>query len=119
MNQTSKRSRTVTIVSAVTALAFLAAGTAKLLGAPPLVESFTHFGFGTGFMRFIGATEVAGAVGLFLPRLAPLAATGLVIIMGGAVVVHLLHDPMAEAVPPAVLLISCAFLAFSRRAELR
>jgi uncharacterized membrane protein YphA (DoxX/SURF4 family) len=115
----SQRSRGVTIVSALVALVFLGSGAAKLIGAEPLAETFARFGFGMGFMRFIGAAEVAGAVGLFLPRLAPLAAACLMPIMCGAVYHHLVHDPIPEAVPPALLLVLCGYLAYARRGELR
>ena len=119
MAEKSKRSRSITILSAVVAVAFLGVGAAKLIGAEQMVETFGRFGFTMGFMRFIGAAEVAGAVGLFLPRLAPLAAGGLVLVTGGAVVQHAVYDPIAQALPAAFLLVLCVFLAWARRAELR
>jgi hypothetical protein len=115
----SKGSRSITILSAVVAIAFLIFGGAKLIGVELAVETFGRFGFTTGFMRFIGSAEVAGAVGLFLPRLAPLAAAGLVLVTGGAVALHAIYDPIAQALPAACLLVLCAFLAWARRAELR
>ncbi len=117
---TGKRtpSRSITILSAVVAVAFLGVGVAKLIGAELAVETFRRFGFTMGFMYFIGAAEVAGAVGLFLPRLAPLAATGLVLVTGGAVVQHAIYDPLVHALPAASLLVLCAFLAWARRGEL-
>ena len=118
MNENASRPLSITILSAVIAVAFLGSGAAKLVGVEKLAETFAHFGFGSGFMRFIGVAEVAGAVGLFLPRLAPLAAACLVPIMGGAVVLHAMHDPIAEALPPAVLGVLCAYLAYARRGEL-
>jgi uncharacterized membrane protein len=113
-----ERSRPITILSAVAAVSFLGVGAAKLIGAEQMVETFGRFGFSMGFMRFIGAAEVAGAVGLFLPRLAPLAAVGLVLVTGGAVLQHAIYDPIAKALPAASLLVICAFLAWARRAEL-
>lgn len=114
----SRRSRSITVLSAVVAVAFFGVGAAKLIGAEPMVGSFERFGFTMAFMRFIGAAEVAGAVGLFLPRLAPLAAVGLVMVTGGAVVQHAIYDPLVQAVPAASLLVLCAFLAWVRRGEL-
>jgi uncharacterized membrane protein len=114
----SKRSLPITILSAAVALAFLGVGAAKLIGAEQMVETFGRFGFTMGFMLFIGAAEVAGAVGLFLPRLAPLAAGGLVLVTGGAVVQHAIYDPLVQALPAASLLVLCAFLAWARRSEL-
>ena len=113
-----KRSQSITILSAVVAVSFLGLGTAKLIGAELAVETFSRFGFSMGFMYFIGAAEVAGAVGLFLPRLAPLAATGLVFVTGGAVVQHAIYDPLVYALPATCLLVLCAFLAWARRGEL-
>ena len=71
------------------------------------------------FLRFIGVAEVCGALGLVLPwalsiqpRLTPLAAGGLVIIMIGATVVTVLTGPIAGALVPftvgsLALLVAC------------
>jgi len=116
---TPKRSPLVLVLSGLASLAFLGAGSAKLAGAAPLVAAFEHFGLSHGFMLFIGVCELAGAVGLWLPRLAPLAAAGLSVIVAGAVVEHLSHDPASKAIPAAVLTVLCAFLAYARRGELQ
>ncbi len=57
------------------------------------------------FLRFIGVCEVLGGIGLILPgllhfqpRLTPLAAAGLTIIMIGAVVVTLMIGTVVSAV---------------------
>src|SRR5262245_8203771 len=75
----------------VLALLFLFAGGRKL--ALPAAELAKNGPFSAAFIKFIGVCEVAGALGLVLPgivgirrELTPLAATGLVIIMIGAVV---------------------------------
>jgi hypothetical protein len=61
-----------------------------------------------GFLRFIGAAEFLGAIGLILPgllgirrELTPLAAAGLAVIMIGATAVSLAQGPLA-LVPLAV-----------------
>lgn len=71
------------------AAAFAMAGFAKLRGAPQMVHVFETVGWGQWFRLFIGAAEVAGACGLLVRAVAPLAAVGLAIIMAGAVVTHL------------------------------
>ena len=60
------------------------------------------------FIRFIGAVEVLGALGLILPgvlrrhqHLTSLAALGLTIIMIGAVVVTTMGDGFKMAITPA------------------
>lgn len=69
------------------------------------------------FLRFIGACEVLGAAGLVLPGLfhtlrglTPLAASGLVVIMTGAVVVTLATGGGAAAVLPAIVGIIAAYV---------
>ena len=73
------------------------------------------------FMRFIGVAEVAGALGLVLPsllriqpRLTPLAALGLVIIMIGATVLTGMAGPVATALMPGVVGVLAAFVAYGR-----
>jgi len=73
------------------------------------------------FIRFIGVCEVLGGLGLILPgllrirpRLTPLAATGLVIIMIGATVLTIIGDGIALAVIPFVTGLLAAFVAYGR-----
>jgi uncharacterized membrane protein YphA (DoxX/SURF4 family) len=110
-----KRSWLVTSTTGLLAVAFLMAGIPKLSGAEGMAENFERFGLSVSFMRFIGVSEVAGAVGLFLPRLAPLAAGGLAVIVAGAAVLHFMHDPAPQAIPAGVLTVLCVFLAYRRR----
>ncbi|WP_328852961.1 DoxX family protein [Micromonospora globbae] len=70
------------------ALAMVAAGTAKLGGNPAMVAMFDDIGAGQWFRYAVGALEVAGGVGLVIPRLAGYAALGLVCLLAGAVVTN-------------------------------
>ena len=79
------------------ALPMIGAGSAKLMGVPALHESFHAMGLPEWFGYFIGAAELAGGIGLLLPKLSAWAATGLVPIMLGAVYFH-----FAYAVPSAI-----------------
>jgi hypothetical protein len=90
-------------------LSFLFAGSMKLLTPTatlaPLIEPLPIH-----LIRFIGACEVTGALGLVLPglvRIRPyltsLAAAGLVIIMSGAVSAEISLGHAGDAVPPAIL----------------
>lgn len=72
-------------------------------------------------MRFIGVCEVLGGIGLILPSLlrirpglTPLAATGLVIIMIGAIVVTIQGGDVLTAAIPLVVGILAAFVAYGR-----
>jgi len=91
------------ILAAVLGLVFLFAGGSKLSGQEAMIEAFAHFGLPTWFMYVTGALEVAGAIGLQIPKLATYAAGGLLLIMFGALGSHLLVDPVQQAVPAIVL----------------
>ena len=90
---------TLWIIASVLALAFLAAGAMKL--AQPQ-EKLAASGMGwtedftPGAVKAIGLAEVLGALGLILPAvtgiatfLVPVAATGLAVVMAGAVITHI------------------------------
>ena len=77
------------------------------------------------FIKFIGACEILGALGLILPglfrirrQLTPLAALGLLIIMVGAIVVSILGPGVASAVPGFVGALLCAFVLYGRKSWL-
>jgi putative oxidoreductase len=105
----------VLIASLILALIVGAAGIAKLMGVPMVHQSFAILGLPSWFGYFIGAAEVAGAVGLFIPKLSRLAATGLAIIGAGAVYFHIMHTPISQGVPATVVLALALFIAFKGR----
>jgi uncharacterized membrane protein YphA (DoxX/SURF4 family) len=112
------------IIAGVLALAFLAAGAMKLLRPKPkLIESGLGWAadFSDGTIKLIGAAEVLAAIGLILPAaldiapiLVPLAALGLVIIMIGAIVVHLRRKENPMVAANVVLLILAAVVVWGR-----
>lgn len=77
--------------------------------------------FSAGTLKFIGAVEVLGAIGLILPALldiapilVPLAAVGLAITMAGAIVVHVRRKEYQVLGINAVVLILAVVLAIFR-----
>ena len=112
------------IVAIVLAASFAGSGLMKLaVPNDKLVKSGQGWAedFNPSNIRLIGFIEVLGAAGLILPAvthiapiLVPLAAIGLVLIMGGAAIVHARrHEAMNIAVN-VVLLALAAFLAWGR-----
>ncbi|KJC40782.1 hypothetical protein UP09_21955 [Bradyrhizobium sp. LTSP885] len=101
----------------ILAAAFLAAGVAKLAGAPFMVDIFEQIGLGQGFRIVTGVVEVAGAVALLFPGLASIGALWLGGTMVGAVATHLfvLHSSPAPAIVLGVL---NAVVVYLRRDEL-
>jgi hypothetical protein len=86
-------SRTVNIVSWVlrilAAAAFLAAGGAKLAGAPMMAGIYEQIGIGQWFRIVTGIVEVTGAIGLLIPASAAFAGLLLAVTMVCAVLTHL------------------------------
>ena len=92
------------VLRVVVGLAFLAAGGSKLAGAPAMVAMFGKVGFGQWFRILTGLLEVAGAIGLFVPRFVVYAASMLAVVMVGAIGFHLTRLG-GNPVPPIVLLL--------------
>lgn len=72
----------------VVAAAFVAAGSAKLLGAPPMVAIFNHIGVGQWFRFVTALVEISGALLIVVPRLSSLGAGLLACTMAAALIVH-------------------------------
>jgi hypothetical protein len=100
----------------VAAIAFFAAGAAKLAGAPMMIEIFEQIGIGQWFRVVTGVVEVTGAILLLIPRLAAFGALLLAATMAGAAVTHLFVIG-GSAAPAVVLLAITAFIAWLRRAR--
>ncbi len=107
------------IIQGLLALVFLFAGGMKFV--IPIEEMTKQVPLPGLFLRFIGAGEVLGAIGLILPGLlrirpglTPLAAAGLAIITVGATVVTLKTGGGATALIPLVVAFLSAFVAYSR-----
>jgi putative oxidoreductase len=102
------------VLQALLAVQFAAGGLAKLAGAPELVELFATIGAGQWLRYVVGALEVAGAVGLLVPRLTRLAALGLATLMVGATVTNLFIIHERPWLPVGLLLVA-AVIAWGRR----
>jgi len=94
------------ILSGLVAMAFFGAGGAKLAGAAAMVELFDKVGRGQWFRYFTGLLEVAGGIGLLIPRYAFYAASLLAVVMVGAIIAHLTILGTSPAVPVVLLVLS-------------
>ena len=88
-NQSKAKNIALWVPQVLTAAAFLMAGFAKLSGQPMMVETFDKIGIGQWFRYVTGGIEVASAILLLIPRLAPVGAAILVCTMIDAVSTHL------------------------------
>jgi uncharacterized membrane protein YphA (DoxX/SURF4 family) len=93
---------------------FLLAGTLKLTGLPMEVQLFSAIGIGQWFRYVTGSLEVVGAIGLFVPTLAPFAALLLAAVMVGAVITHLFIVGGSPLVAIVLLAITIAIASLRR-----
>jgi hypothetical protein len=101
------------------AFLFFASALPKFAWQADAVQTFAEIGRGQWLRYVTGAVEAAGAVGLVVPRLAGLAAAGLIGLMGGAVLTQLLVLEPAWSLLPAAFAAVFAAVAWDRRAESR
>src|SRR5262249_48264456 len=94
------------------------AGAMKLRGSPDVAANFARWGYPPWFAYVTGVIEVGGAVGLFVPRVAPFAAVLLCCTMVGAAVTHLTHGEAGHLAAPIVLLLWVGGVGWARREPL-
>lgn len=102
------------VLQGVTAVAILGAGAATVAGAAQPVQMFDEIGLGDGFRYLVGGLQLAGAVGLLIPRLCGLAGLAFVGMWLGAVGTELFVVG-GSAAPAAVYLVLTAVIAWGRR----
>jgi uncharacterized membrane protein YphA (DoxX/SURF4 family) len=95
-------SRQLQKVAVLMSLMFLPTAFFKLTNFFLAVQFFTNWGIPLWMMHFIGASELAGAVGLLVPRTRPAAAFALFLLMIGGLVTHLAHGEYFFAVMPII-----------------
>ena len=118
----ARKARTIVTwtLSVLLTLLFLMSGSGKLLngetsGGVRFDEQFQLWGYPSWFRFPVGLAEVAGAIGLLVPRVRPYAAAGLAAVMLGAVVTHLRIEEHAAAPIPLVLGLLAATVAWLSR----
>ena len=87
------------------------------IGVDIEVQLFAAIGIGQWFRYLTGALEIAGAVGLFVPALAPFAALLLAAVMTGAILTHLFIVG-GSPLPAIVLLLAALTIAWLRKPQI-
>lgn len=115
---------TLWIIASVLAAAFLAGGVMKLAWPKEkLAGAGMGFAedFSVGAVKAVGAVEILAAVGLILPAalgiapiLVPLAALGLVLLMIGAMIIHLRRGETQPIVLNVIILALAVLVAWQR-----
>jgi len=97
MTMTNRQQQTL---SALLSLMFLVPASFKLLNVSIAVEHFTTWGIPFWMMHVIGASELAGAIGLLVPRTRVAAAFALFLLMIGGLMTHLTYGEYLFALMP-------------------
>lgn len=105
-------------LQALLALQFAAGGVLKVVGDPAMVGMFAEIGAGQWFRYLVGGLEIAGALGLLVPRLSGSAALGLAGLMAGAAATNAFVLGTNPLLPLALLAVS-ALVAWGRRERTR
>jgi putative oxidoreductase len=98
-------------------LAFVAAGSGKLLGSLDMIALFDAVGVGQWFRYLTGSLEVLGALLLIVPGKTAFGAVLLACVMAGAVVAHLTVLHSAPTAPFGLFALT-ALIAWGRRSQL-
>ena len=104
-------------IQVLLALAFMAAGAAKLVGNPDMIALFDAIGVGQWFRYVTGTLEALGALLLIVPRQAAFGALLLLCVMAGAILTHLTVLHTAPTAPLALFALAAA-IAWGRRSQL-
>ena len=96
------------ILAGLLVVAFAALGSAKLAAIPAMRAKAEHVGLSVLAYRRIGFVEVLAVIGLligaFVPVIGALAAAGLLMLLGGAILAHLRNGDGIREIAPAVVL---------------
>lgn len=119
---TARKARTGTValwvVQVVLAALFVMTALPKLSGNQVMVEIFDAVGVGQWLRYVVGILELAGAIGLLIPRLCGLAALGLSLLLVGAALTNIFALGASPAIPLGYLLVA-AGIAWFRRTSIR
>ncbi len=108
------KNRAIWGIRILLALAFGAAGAAKLASVAPMVATFEAIGWGQWFRYATGGIEVVGALLMLTPATGLHAGLLLGATMAGAALSHLLVVP-GSPVPAIVLGLLCALVVWHQR----
>ena len=99
--------RTIAIwtIAVVIALLFVLVGFSKLAGPSGAnwAARLSHWGYPGASRYAIGGIEILAGVGLLVPSLRRSAAVTLMVVMGGALVTHLIHGEFIRLLSPLIL----------------
>ncbi|MFD7159756.1 DoxX family protein [Kribbella sp. NPDC059898] len=119
---TARKARTgsvaLWVVQVVLAAMIAMAALPKLSGDQVMVDIFDAVGVGQWLRYVVGVLELAGTIGLLVPRLCGLAALGLSLLLVGATLTNILVLGASPAIPLGYLLVAAGIAWFRRTSVL-
>lgn len=115
MDQSRVKSAISWLVQILLAIFYALAASGKLISRPQVIEMFRNWGFPDKFYLVIGILELLGAIGLLIPRIASYAASGLIMLMIGAAVTHLVNGEGLQVLRPIIFMMLLALIVYLRR----
>lgn len=101
---------TMTLLSGLLGLIYLASGGAKLAGLEMVVEQFRGWGYPRWFVDVVGLFEIVGGLLLFVPATRLAGALVLIVIMTGAAGTHIIAEEWVSVATPVVLLAALVWI---------
>lgn len=93
------------ILRILVALGFLLASLGKLTSNANVIQMFENWGFPDGFYLVIGILELVLAVMLLIPKTMKIALLGLIVLMVGAIITHIVNDPIGQILRPIIFML--------------
>ena len=104
----------VRVLAVLVGLAFIASGAMKLAGVEDAVKQFERFNYQPWFMYLTGGIEVSSGIAIMIRMLRFWGALLLICVMIGAIYSHKnIGEGACEMIPPGVLLVLCAVVAWA------
>ena len=112
--QAKWKDNVVRVVAMIVGLAFVASGAMKLAGVEEAAKRFQEFSYPLWFMYLIVAIEIGSGIAMVIPMLRFWGASLLICTMIGAIYSHAkIGEGAGEIIPPGVLLVLCAVVAWA------
>ena len=95
------------------------ASSGKLARNESVIQMFHDWGYFDQFYLIIGILELLAAILLLIPKTSIYAAIFLIILMSGALITHLIHDPLIEMIRPGIFMVFLGLIIYLQRDQIR
>ena len=108
---------TLNLAGIMLAIIFVFFGAGKFIDPTKWIAKFEAWSLPGWFVAVTGYLELAGAVGIVIPKLRSLAGIGLALFMIGAVATHAVHGEIVWTIIASAIMVACALVGWYRSPE--